>query len=34
MKKEIVNQEIIKMDIHNYCVYDLKRLVFPFVVTL
>ena len=34
MKKEIVSQNDIIMDIHNYCIYDLKRLVFPFVITL
>lgn len=34
MKKEIVNQDAIRIDIHNYCVYDLKRMIYPFVVTL
>ena len=34
MKREIVNQDAIRIDIHNYCVYDLKRMIFPFVVTL
>ena len=34
MQKEIVSQDDIIMDIHNYCIYDLKRLVFPFAITL
>lgn len=34
MKKETVTLDNIKADILNYCTYDLKRLVFPFVFTL
>lgn len=34
MKKELVSLDTIRKDIQNYCLYDLKKLRFPFIITL
>ena len=33
MKKELVSLDTIRKDIQNYCLYDLKKLRFPFIIT-